>query len=67
MHVDSERHADLVNIRQWYVGTSRPELDTHVYTDNADGLRRAVARTQDKELALDVVKQRPTQGITMGI
>ena len=64
MHVDSTRHVDLVNNRQWYVGVSRPELDARVYTDSVQGMRRAVARTQEKELALDVVKQRPTQTAT---
>jgi ATP-dependent exoDNAse (exonuclease V) alpha subunit len=67
MHVDSTGHVDLVNIRQWYVGASRAELDARVYTDSVQGMRRAVSRTQDKTLALDVVKQRPTQGMTMGI
>ena len=38
-----------------------------IYTDDAQTMRRAVSRTQEKELALDVVKQRPTQGITMRI
>ena len=67
MHVDSTRHVDLVNIRQWYVGTSRPELDARVYTDSVQGMRRAVARTQDKELALDVVNQRPRQSQTQSV
>jgi hypothetical protein len=67
MNVDSTRHVDLVNIRQWYVGSSRPEDDIRVYTDSVQGMRRAVSRTQDKELALDVLKQRPTQGISMGL
>jgi len=67
INIDSGRHADLVNIRQWYVSVSRPELDERVYTDSVQGMRRAVARKQEKELALDVVKQRPTQGISMGI
>jgi hypothetical protein len=64
MHVDSSRHVDLANIRQWYVGVSRPELDARVYTDSVQGMRRAVARKQEKELALDVVKQQPRQSQT---
>ena len=67
IHVDSARHVNLVNLREWYVDMSRPEDDARVYTDNVQGMRRAVSRPQDKELALDVVKQRPTRGITMGI
>jgi len=39
--------------------------DAHVYTDDAKAMRRAVTRTQEKELALDVVRQ--PQGITMQI
>jgi hypothetical protein len=65
MHVDSTRHVDLVNNRQWYVGVSRPELDARVYTDSVQGMRRAVARRQDKELALDVVEHR--QSTSMGM
>ena len=61
LNIDSSRSVDLVNIRQWYVGSSRPEFDARVYTDSVQGMRRAVARTQEKELALDIVKQRPAQ------
>jgi len=57
VNVDSSRHADLVNQRQFYVSISRARLDARVYTDDARAMRRAVARTQDKELALDVVKK----------
>jgi conjugative relaxase-like TrwC/TraI family protein len=65
MHVDSTRHVDLVNNRQWYVGVSRPELDARVYTDSVQGMRRAVSRSQDKELALDVIKPRPTHAMSI--
>jgi conjugative relaxase-like TrwC/TraI family protein len=57
INVDSTRHVDLVNLRQWYVSLSRSELDARVYTDSVQGMRRAVARTQEKELALDVVEK----------
>jgi hypothetical protein len=56
-----------MNIRQWYVGTSRPELDARVYTDSVQGMRRAVARTQEKELALDVIQQQPHQSARISI
>jgi len=56
LNINSSRSVDLVNIRQWYVGSSRPEFDALVYTDSVQGMRRAVARTQDKELALDVLE-----------
>ena len=67
MNVDSSRHAGLVNIRQWYVGVSRPELDARVYTDSVQGMRRAIARTQEKEIALDIVAQRRQQFVGMRI
>ena len=59
--IDSSRHVDLVNDRQWYVSKSRPEWDLRIYTDSVQGMRRAVARTQENELALDVMKQRLQQ------
>jgi conjugative relaxase-like TrwC/TraI family protein len=66
LNVDSSRHVDLVNIRQWYVGVSRPELDARIYTDSVQGMRRAVARKQEKELALDVIqRQRQSAGMRM--
>jgi hypothetical protein len=70
LNVDSSRHVDLVNIRQWYVGGSRAEFDARVYTDSVQGMRRAVARKQEKELALDVVEnphrtQRHSAGLRM--
>ena len=65
---DSRRGADLVNERQFYVSISRARTDARIYTDSIQGLRRAVARTQEKELALDVVQQRqPRQSTGMRI
>src|SRR5262249_52097878 len=61
MHVDSKRSVELVNGRQWYVSKTRPEWDLRIYTDSVKGMQRAVARTQDKELALDAIKQRSQQ------
>jgi ATP-dependent exoDNAse (exonuclease V) alpha subunit len=58
---DSMRSARLVNREQLYVSVSRPRFDVRVYTDNAEALHHAVARDPKKEIALDVVKQRPTQ------
>jgi len=59
LNIDSSRSAELVNDRSWYVGISRARLDVRVYTDDVEHMRRAVSRTQEKELALDVVTQRP--------
>jgi ATP-dependent exoDNAse (exonuclease V) alpha subunit len=56
--IDSTRSPDLVNQRQFYVSSSRPRIELRIYTDSVHAMRRAVARTQEKELALDVVKQR---------
>jgi conjugative relaxase-like TrwC/TraI family protein len=57
LNIDSSRRAELVNMRQFYVGESRPERELRIYTDTVQGMRRAIARTQDKELALDVVEK----------
>jgi hypothetical protein len=67
MHVDSKRSIDLVNDRQWYVSKTRPEWDLRIYTDSVQGMRRAVARTQEKELALDATKQRQSQSQSIGM
>jgi ATP-dependent exoDNAse (exonuclease V) alpha subunit len=60
VNVDSSRSPDLVNQRQFYVSLSRARIDARVYTNDAHAMHRAVARTQEKELALDVV-QKPRQ------
>jgi ATP-dependent exoDNAse (exonuclease V) alpha subunit len=61
VNADSMRSAQLVNRRQFYVSISRARHDAHVYTDDADALRRAVGRDPRKAAALDTIKQRPTQ------
>jgi hypothetical protein len=43
-----------------YVAISRARLDARIYTDDEQRMRRAVARTQEKEVALDLV-DRPRQ------
>ncbi|MBV8360834.1 MAG: AAA family ATPase, partial [Deltaproteobacteria bacterium] len=57
VNIDSHRSPDLVNQRQCYVSLSRARLDARIYTDDLERMRRAVARTQEKELALDVVQK----------
>ncbi len=61
VNADSMRSVQLVNRKQFYVSISRARHDAHVYTDDAQALRRAVVREPKKEIALDAVKQRPTQ------
>jgi hypothetical protein len=64
INIDSSRHVDLVNDHHWYVSKTRPEWDLRIYTDSVEGMRRATTRTQEKELALDVLKQpRPSMRI----
>ena len=60
LNLDSKRGPELINQRQTYTSVSRPRLEAHVYTDSIDGMRRAVARTQEKELALDVTQKQST-------
>jgi len=57
LNIDSTRSPEIVNQRMFYVGDSRERIELRVYTDNVTAMRRAVARTQDKELALDVVQK----------
>ena len=57
VNIDSSRSAQLVNDRMCYVAISRARLDARIYTDDQERIRRAVARTQDKELALDLVER----------
>ena len=64
INIDSSRHAELVNDRQFYVSATRPEWDARIYTDSVQGMRRAVARTQEKTLALDAIKQEQRQQST---
>src|SRR6266851_5422610 len=67
-HIDSRRSVELINQRQFYVSTSRERKELRLYTDDLKGMRRAVARQQDKELALDVVqkKQSPPRAQSLG-
>ena len=50
-----------MNSEQLYVSISRGRIDARVYTNDAKALRLAVTRDPKKEIALDEVKQRPTQ------
>jgi ATP-dependent exoDNAse (exonuclease V) alpha subunit len=63
VHIDSARGTDLVNQRQLYVSVSRPRLEARIYTDSTERMRRAAARTQEKELALDLVQKQTTATI----
>jgi ATP-dependent exoDNAse (exonuclease V) alpha subunit len=67
INIDSTRRSELVNMRQFYVSSTRAEWDLRIYTDSVEGMQRAVARTQEKELALDVIKQQPRQSSSMGM
>ena len=58
---DSMRSARLVNREQLYVSISRARIDARVYTNDAEALRLAVTRDPKKEMALNALKQRPTQ------
>jgi hypothetical protein len=58
---DSMRSARLVNREQEYVSVSRARVDARIYTDDAEALRRSVARDPKKKIALEAIKPRPTQ------
>jgi ATP-dependent exoDNAse (exonuclease V) alpha subunit len=61
LNVDSMRSPQLVNRKQFYVSISRARHDARVYTDDAQALRRAIARESQKAIALDVLKTRQTE------
>jgi ATP-dependent exoDNAse (exonuclease V) alpha subunit len=51
----------LVNREQFYVSGSRVKKDLHIYTNDVEALRLAVGRERKKEIAMEAVKQQPTQ------
>jgi len=57
VNIDSSRSAQLVNDRMCYVAISRARLDARIYTDDLERMRRAVGRTHEEQLALDVVER----------
>jgi len=61
VNIDAGRSAEIVNDRMLYVAISRARFDSRVYTNSIEGMRRAVARTQEKELALNLAPQRSYQ------
>jgi hypothetical protein len=58
------RSVRLVNREEEYVSVSRARIDARIYTDDAQALRRAVARDPKKEITMDAIRQRPTQELT---
>jgi Viral (Superfamily 1) RNA helicase len=64
VNIDSQRTPELVNNRQFYVSLSRPRTEARIYTDSTEGLRRAVSRKHDKELALDIAHSPPSLATT---
>jgi hypothetical protein len=68
VHIDTNHGAGLVNQRQLYVSISRARLDARIYTNDAEKMRRVVARMQEKELALDLApKQQQRQPRSIGM
>jgi ATP-dependent exoDNAse (exonuclease V) alpha subunit len=70
VNIDSSRGPQLVNDRMCYVAISRARRDARIYTDDEQRMRRAVVRTQEKEVALDLVdkprqQHRQTAGFRM--
>jgi conjugative relaxase-like TrwC/TraI family protein len=59
VNIDATRGVQLVNRRQFYVSLSRARYDARIYTDDAEALRRAVARDLQKAIALDAYTRRP--------
>jgi ATP-dependent exoDNAse (exonuclease V) alpha subunit len=66
MHADSMRSDRLLNRAGWYVGSSRPKLDLRIFTDDSEGLRRAVVRDPQKSIALEAI-QKPRQSVHLSI
>jgi len=55
LNLDTMRSDQLVNRQTFYVGGSRGALEAHIYTNDKEALRRAIARDPQKEIALDAV------------
>jgi conjugative relaxase-like TrwC/TraI family protein len=67
VHVDSMRTAQLVNQKQFYVSISRARYDARLYTEDAQALRRVVAREPKKEIARDAIKEQQTEKLNESI
>lgn len=53
VNIDTNRSAELVNRKQFYVSISRARLSLTLYTDNRESLDAAVNRNREKSLALE--------------
>ena len=56
VNVDTNRSAELVNRKQFYVSISRARHGVSLYTDDSAALRHAVGRTREKSIALERLK-----------
>jgi len=63
-HIDGQAKLGGSAGQVLYVSISRARADACVYTDSVQDMRRAAARTQEKELALDVIQRQQTQQST---
>lgn len=59
VNVDTMRSVDLVNQKQFYVSISRARHDISLYTDDRGRLDRAVGRSRDKSVALELLRAEP--------
>jgi ATP-dependent exoDNAse (exonuclease V) alpha subunit len=66
-NIDTTRSPDLINQRQSYISLSRARLEARIYTDDAQHLRHAASRTREKDLALDLLRERQQRRMTMRI
>ncbi len=53
VNVDTEFHPDLINSRFAYVSVSRASLDARIFTNDADGLSKALSREVTKASAIE--------------
>lgn len=53
VNVDTNRSAELVNRRQFYVSISRARHNLTLYTDDRQSLHAAVNRNREKSVALE--------------
>jgi conjugative relaxase-like TrwC/TraI family protein len=56
VNIDTNRSAELVNRKQFYVSISRARFNLTLYTDDRHTLRSAVSRTREKSVALEHVR-----------
>jgi len=63
VNIDTERSAELINRKQFYVSVSRARNGISIYTDDHERLRQVVSRNREKSTALEHVQRNSLAGV----